>query len=166
MPFIVVLVVLYGCLEKVDIYNCFVQGATEGIKTVMGILPTLIGLITAVFVLRESNLIDMVCAVLLPVSEFFHIPTQIIPLGFMKVVSASGATGFLTDIFKTEGPDSFAGRVASVMMCSTETIIYTMSIYFAGRGIGNTRYTLKGGLIANIGGLIGAFIVVSKIFYS
>ena len=166
IPFIVVMVVLYGCLEKVDIYNCFTKGAQEGIRTVIGILPVLIGLITAVTVLRESRLIDMFCEGVKPVADILNIPTKIIPLGFMKMISSSGATGFLTDIFNTEGPDSFVGRVSSVMMCSTETIIYTMSVYFAGREIKDTKYILKGGIVANLAGMVGSFIVVSKIFYS
>jgi len=165
MPLIVLAVILYGLLQSVDIYGAFVIGAKEGLGTVVGILPTLIGLLCAVTVLRESGALDMLSRMLAPLANGLGIPSEVIPLGLMKMFSSSGATGLLTDIFKTSGPDSFSGRVASVMLCSTETIVYTMSVYFVGIGIKNTKHTLKGAIIANLAGMIGAYLVVIWFFY-
>lgn len=165
MPLIVMAIIMYGLLQKVDIYGAFVRGAKEGIATVSGILPTLIGLLCAVKVLRESGVLDLFSRLMAPVTNGLGIPSELIPLGLMKMFSSSGATSLLTDIFKVSGPDSFAGQVASVMLCSTETIVYTMSIYFVGIGIKDTRHTLKGAIIANVAGMIGAYFVVMWFFY-
>ncbi len=164
MPFVVLAVVLYGLLEKVDIYNAFIKGAKEGLATVYGILPTLIGLLCAVSVLRESGALDALGRTVAPLANVFGFPGEVISLSLMKAFSSSGATGLLTDIFKIQGPDSFPGRVASVMMCSTETIVYTMSVYFMSIGIKDTRHTLKGAVIANLAGVIGSYFIVLKFF--
>lgn len=164
MPLSVLGIVLYGLLSNVDIYNTFVKGAKEGLGTVIGILPTLIGLLCAVSLLRQSGALDAICRLIAPIVEPLGFPKEVVPLGIMKAVSSSGATGLLADIYKTWGPDSFSGRVASVMMCSTETIVYTMSIYFMSIGIKNTRHTLKGAIFANAAGIIAAYFIVLKIF--
>ncbi|MEA5084012.1 MAG: spore maturation protein [Lachnospiraceae bacterium] len=164
MPLTVFAVVLYGFLQNVNIYESFVEGAKEGLGTVVGILPTLIGLMCAVEVLRGSGALEVLCRLINPLVSITGFPVEVVPLALMKAVSSSGATGLLLDIYNVFGPDSFTGRVASVMMGSTETIFYTMSVYFMSVGIKKTRYTLQGALIANLAGIICTYAVVLWVF--
>lgn len=164
MPLTVLGVVVYGFLQKVNIYASFVEGAKEGLETVVGILPTLIGLMCAVEVLRGSGALEALCRLINPLVSITGFPVEVVPLALMKSVSSSGATGLLMDIYKVFGTDSFTGRVASVMMGSTETIFYTMSVYFMSVGIRKTRYTLQGAIIANLAGIICAYVVVLWVF--
>ena len=133
-------------------------------KTVFDILPSLIGLMCGVTVLRNSGFLDFVCELFAPVLEPFGVPTELLPLSVMKAVSSSGATGLLLDIFKQSGPDSFVGRVASVIMGSTETIFYTMSVYFLSVGIKNSRHTLFGAVFANFAGVLASYYIVMVFF--
>lgn len=165
IPVTLLTVILFGCAKKVDIYGSFIEGAKEGIKTVVGILPTLIGLMVAVTVLRASGALDILLGFLRPLANAVGFPAEIIPLSLMRLVSSSAATGLLVDLFENYGPDSFIGRLASVMMSCTETVFYTMSVYFMSVSIKNTKYTLAGALIANVVGVIASFYMVS-IFFS
>lgn len=165
IPVTLLTVILFGCAKKVDIYGSFIEGAKEGIKTVVGILPTLIGLMVAVTVLRASGALDILLGFLRPLANVVGFPAEIIPLSLMRLVSSSAATGLLVDLFENYGPDSFIGRLASVMMSCTETVFYTMSVYFMSVSIKNTKYTLAGALIANVVGVIASFYMVS-IFFS
>ena len=130
IPVTVLFIVVFGCLKKVDIYEVFLEGAKEGLQTVLDILPTLIGLIMAVEVMRAGGLLEILVELIRPAAEAIHFPAELAPLSIVRLVSSSAATGLLTDIFSTYGPDSFIGRTASVMMSCTETVFYTMSLYF------------------------------------
>ena len=134
----------------------FVEGAKDGLKTILQILPTLIGLMVAVGVLRASGTLTLLEKLTAPLAELINYPKETISLTFMRLVSSSASTGILLDIYKTFGPDSFTGRFVSVMMSSTETIAYTMSIYFLSVKITKTRYTLHGAIVANIAGIIAS----------
>lgn len=164
MPLTVLAVITYGFLQNVNIYASFVEGAKEGLQTVVGILPTLVGLMCAVEVLRGSGALEALCRLIKPLVSITGFPVEVVPLALMKAVSSSGATGLLLDIYKVFGTDSFTGRLASVMMGSTETIFYTMSVYFMSVGIKKTRYTLQGALIANLAGIVCAYAVVLWVF--
>lgn len=165
IPVTVFIIVLYGCIKKVDIYDAFIEGAKDGLKIVVDILPTLIGLMVAVAVLRAGGVLDMITIVLRPLAEITGFPAEIIPLCLMRLVSASAANGLLMDLFQNFGPDSFLGQMASVMMCCTETVFYTMSVYFMAVGIRNTRYTLACALIANAAGILAAFYITKAVFF-
>lgn len=164
IPVTLLSVILFGCAKKVDIYDAFIEGAKEGMGTVVGILPTLIGLMVAVTVLRASGALDILLFLLKPLADKIGFPAEIIPLSLMRLVSSSASTGLLMDLFKSYGPDSFIGRLASIMMSCTETVFYTMSVYFTSVSIKNTGYTLAGALLANIVGIIASFYVVSFLF--
>ena len=116
IPVTVLFIVVFGCLKKVDIYEVFLEGAKEGLQTVLDILPTLIGLIMAVEVMRAGGLLEILVELIRPAAEAIHFPAELAPLSIVRLVSSSAATGLLTDIFSTSGPDSFIGRTASVMM--------------------------------------------------
>lgn len=164
IPVTVLLIVLYGYTKKVDVYDTFIDGAKEGIFTVFNILPTLIGLMVSVKVLRASGALDILVEILKPIFSFVGFPAEIIPLSIMRLISSSASMGLLTDLFKIYGPDSFIGRTASIMMSCTETVFYTMSVYFMSVNIKKTRYTLTGALISNVVGVIAAFLLTLVIF--
>lgn len=156
VPLVFVYILFYGYYKKIDIYDSFIEGAEKGFKIVLQILPTIIGLMVAVGILRASGALDLLCDLVAPLTEKIGYPVEAVPLTFMRLVSSSASTGILLDIFKNYGPDSFIGRFVSVMMSSTETVFYTMSVYFMAVKITKTRYTLAGALISNFAGVIAS----------
>lgn len=161
IPFLLVYVIGYGILSKRDIYGDFLEGAREGLKTVRGLVPVLIGLMTAVGVLRASHFLDFLGKILEKVTAAAGIPPQIVPLGLVRLFSSSAATGLLLDIFKESGADSPVGLMAGVMLSATESVFYCMSVYFGSVGIRKTRYTLVGALAASVAGMIAAVWIVA-----
>lgn len=164
IPVTILFIVVFGCLQKVDIYEVFLEGAKDGLRTVVDILPTLIGLVMAVEVVRAGGLLDLMVEWFRPIAEKIGFPAELAPLSIIRLVSSSAATGLLTDIFQTYGPDSYIGRVASVMMSCTETVFYTMSLYFLSVGIRRTRWTLPCALLANLVGMMAAVWLVEVVF--
>ena len=159
IPFMVFSVLFFGIGKRVNVYDTFTEGALSGLRTVLNILPSLIGLMTAVFVLRSSGIFDIFYKI-----HIGSFPANLIPLGIMRLFSSSAATSLMLDIFRTSGPDSFSGRIASVMMSCTETVFYTMSVYFLSVKATKTRHTLPCALIANMSGIIAAYFIVLKVF--
>ena len=164
IPVTILFIVVFGCLQKVDIYEVFLEGAKEGLQTVVDILPTLIGLVMAVEVVRAGGLLDLLVECIRPFADAVGFPAELAPLSIVRLVSSSAATGLLTDLFATYGPDSYLGRVASVMMSCTETVFYTMSLYFLSVGIRKTRWTLPCALLANVVGILAAVVLVEVVF--
>ena len=153
IPLLIFYIVGMGLLQKQNIYDDFIKGAADGFKTVIGIMPTLIGLMVAVGILRASGFLDFLAGGMHVFTDMIHFPSELLPLALVKLFSSSAATGLTIDIFKEYGADSYLGRVASIMMSSTETIFYTMSVYFMTAKIKKTRYTLPGALLASITGI-------------
>lgn len=164
IPMTVFIIVVYGCLKRVDLYATFLVGAKEGLQTVLDILPTLVGLLVAVEVFRAGGMLDMLMELIRPLANVLHLPAELVPLSVIRMISSSAATGLLLDIFQQFGPDSFIGRCASVMMSCTETIVYTMSLYFLSVGIRKTRHTFPCAVAANLVGVAVSVILVSKVF--
>ena len=159
IPLIIFYVVGYGILNKKNIYDDFVHGAADGLKTVVGILPTLVGLMVAVGILRASGFLEFIGNMIGQVTEHFAFPAQLVPLTIMKMFSSSAATGLVLDIFKEYGTDSRIGLITSIMMSCTETIFYTISIYYLSAKVKKTRYTLVGALITTLIGIIASVIL-------
>lgn len=147
IPFVIFYIVLYGIIQKKPVFELFIKGGKRGLMTVFEIAPTIIGLLIAVGVFRSSGALDMLCAAVAPLGEFLHIPTPIFPLSILKMFSASGANGLLFDIFKTYGTDSYIGFTASVLLSCTETLFYTVSVYFMSVDIKKTRWTVPVGIL-------------------
>ena len=122
IPFVILYLVGYGLIKKVDIFDTFIEGAKDGFMTVYKILPTLVGLMIGVGVLRESGAMESLAGFFSPVVEFLHFPGELLPLFIVKMFSSSAATGLLLDIYKTYGTDSYLGTLASVLMSCSETI--------------------------------------------
>lgn len=156
VPAVIFLIVLYGLLEKVKVYDAFVIGAKKGMHTVVGIMPTLVGLMVGVGILRASGFLEFLSDWLGVFMEGFGFPSQLVPLSLVKMFSSSAATGLLLDIFKEHGTDSRIGLIASIMLSCTETIFYTMSVYFLAAKVKKTRYTLPGALVATVAGTIAS----------
>lgn len=152
IPALVFYIITTGLAAKRDIYHCFTKGATDGIKTVAEIAPTLIGLMVAVGVLRASGFLQYLGNLFGRLTGDF--PQEVISLFIVKMISSSAATGLALDIFKEYGTDSYAGLVTSLALSSTETIFYTMSVYYMAIGITKTRWTLAGAFLATVAGLI------------
>ncbi len=160
IPAILVLVVCYGLFSRVKVYEAFLKGAKEGLKITVEMVPTLIGLLVAVGVLRASGFFEVLGTFFAPFTDRIGLPSPILPLLLTKMFSASASTGLLLDIFKTYGPDSGVGLIASIMMSCTETIFFTMSVYFLAAKITKTRYTLKGALLSTTAGAIASILIV------
>ncbi len=153
IPLLLFYMISYGLVTKTDIYKEFTEGAKDGFHVTIGILPTLIGLMTGVGMLRASGFLEMLSGLLAPVAELFLLPAELVPLVVVKMFSSSAATGLVLDIFKEFGPDSYLGKVTSLICSSTETVFYTMSVYFMAAGVKKTRYTLAGALVATVAGV-------------
>ena len=151
IPFIILFIVGNGLLRHQRVYEDFLDGAKSGVRTVVEIMPTLVGLMVAVGILRASGFLDFLADLLAKGLAFMHFPTELVPIAIVKMFSSSAATGLLLDLYKEHGTDSMIGLAASIMLSSTETIFYTMSIYFMTVKVKKTRYTLAGALIAKWG---------------
>lgn len=153
IPFLIFGIIGYGLLMKKNVYEIFIRGAADGFRTVLEIMPTLVGLMAAVGILRASGFLEMLSGVLGNGLAALGFPSELVPLSIVRMFSSSAATGLALDLFKEHGPDSLIGRTASIMMSCTETIFYTMSVYFMTAKIKKTRYTLAGALIATFAGI-------------
>lgn len=165
VPLVVLVVLIYGYLRGVKVYEVFVEGAAEGIKTSIRILPYLIAMLLAIGIFRDSGAMDIFMYILKFPAFLLGIPPQVMPLVLMRPLSGSGALGVLSEILKTCGPDSFTGRVASTMMGSTETIFYTIAVYFGAVGVKNIRHVLPAALAADLAGVL-ASVLVCRFFFS
>ena len=164
IPVIFTIVITHALLKKVNIFDTFVEGVKDGLETVKIVFPTLVGLMVAVGILRSSGALDMIAGLFAPVTSLSGYPTELVPLTLMRMVSASAARTLMLDLFDVYGPDSFNGRLASIIMSTTETIFYTMSVYFLSVKITKTKYTLAGALIANFVGIAASLWITVYVF--
>ncbi len=162
IPLLIFYVVGFGILMKVDVYQEFVKGAKDGMKTSVELLPTLIGLLMSIGILRASGALELLAQWLSPLAELLHFNPQILPVAFVKLFSSSAATGLVLDIFETCGPDSLLGKTVSILCASTETVFYTMSVYFIAAKVRKTRWTLVGGLFATFVGIVASILVAYR----
>lgn len=164
VPFIILAIITYGVLMKTNVYDNFIKGAKSGFFTVIKIMPTLIGLMVAVGILRASGFLDFLSSLIGQFTAYIGFPGELVPLTIVKMFSSSAATGLLLDIFKEYGTDSRLGLIASISMACTETIFYTMSVYFMTAKIKKTRYTLTGAMLATFAGLIASVLLADMMF--
>lgn len=164
IPFIFFYIIGMGLLTKQQVFDDFITGAKDGFQVVLDILPTLIGLMVAIGILRASGVLGMIADYLQPVTTLLHFPSELVPLVIIKMFSSSAATSLLLDIFKEHGPDSYLGRLSSIIMSSTETIFYTLAVYFMAAGVRKIRYTLIGCLMATLTGIVVSTIVTNLVF--
>ena len=164
IPAIFIIILCVGMYKEVKVYDVFIEGAKEGITTVFRIIPSLVGLMVAVGVFRASGALDLLVFAVKPITNILRIPPDALPMVFLRPISGSAALAMLSDIFKVHGPDSFVGRVASTLMGSTETIFYTLAVYFGAVGVKKIRYTLAAALIADLASVIAAVWICTLVF--
>lgn len=164
IPLVIIGIVSYGLLQGVNVYEAFADGAKDGLVVVVKLLPTLIGLMMAVGMLRTSGALDGITRMIEPLLAWTRFPKEVIPIALMRSVSAAASVGLVLDTFKTYGPDSFIGRLVSIMFGCTETVFYTMSVYFMAIKIKKMRYTLTGALLATLSGVIASYYLTLWIF--
>lgn len=156
-------IILYGLYKKVDVFSEFTKGAWENIKIACEILPTLIALILCIDLLKASGTLDILCSLIRPLTDFLGFPTECVPLAIIRPISGSGAIAVYEDILNVNGPDSFVGKVASVLLGSTETTFYTIAIYYGVIKIKKTRQTLIASLSADFTGFVFSALIVRLI---
>lgn len=154
IPIIMLIIIVYGLLEKNKVYDTFVEGVKEGIEIVFNIFPTLIGIFVAVGALRSSGILDLIINAISPLTNILKIPSEIMPLALIRPISGSASTAVATDIMTNFGVDSKIGLIAATIMGSTETTLYTIAIYTSCVGIKKIRFVLAAALIADFVGMV------------
>lgn len=164
LPSIVLAFLVYGLVRGVAVFEVFLEGAKEGLATAARILPSLVGLMTAVGVFKASGALDLLSHSLKPVARLLGLPPEVMPLALLRPISGSGGMAVFRDLLQTHGPDSFIGRVSSVMMGSTETTFYTIAVYYGAVGVRKTRHTLPAALSADLAGFVFSSLAVIWLF--
>lgn len=165
IPFVISAVLITGLIKKIDVFEEFLDGAAVNLQTAVSILPALIALMTCIAMLNASGLLDFVTKVISPLTSLLGFPAECVPLAILRPISGSGATAMLETILTQNHPDSFAGRVASVLMGSTETTFYTIAVYYGAAKIKHTRHTLPCALTADFTGFVASVLTVRILFY-
>lgn len=166
IPVIFVVILIYGYLKGVKVYEVFTEGASEGIKIVIGIFPYLLAMMIAIGILRESGALHLMGKIFSPVINLLSIPEEVLPLLFLRPLSGNGSLSYTAELLGKYGPDSFIGKLASTIQGSTETTFYIITVYFGSAGIKKYRYAVTVGLLADIAGFFAAVFICKLFFYS
>ncbi|MBE3568622.1 MAG: spore maturation protein [Bacillales bacterium] len=166
IPFIIGFILLYGTMKKVPTYETFVEGGKEGIQMAFSIIPYLVGMMVSIGIFRASGALEFFVGFIKPLLLKAGIPPEIVPLALIRPISGNAALGMMTDLISTHGPDSYIGRLASVIQGSTDTTMYVLTVYFGAVGVKKMGDALKVGLLADLAGFIVAVIVVTLVFGS
>ncbi len=161
IPLFVFFVILYGNSKKINIYDSFLTGVKDGLKICYNIFPAILAMIFAVNLFLNSDVLSFILA---PVIKLIDIPAQILPMAILRPISGTASMSIMTNIFAIYGPDSFAGRLASILQGCTDTTIYVIALYYSSIKVSKIRYTLAVGLLADLAGIIMAF-VLANIFF-
>ena len=165
VPLMIGIIILCALYRGVPVYDTFIKGASESLKDTVRIIPSIIALVIAITMLRASGALELICHALSPLAKLLSFPVDALPLAVLRPVSGSGSTALLQNILTTAGPDSHAGRVASVICGAGETTFYTMNVYFAATRVQNTRHTLKSALIADVSSVVAGALAVLIFLY-
>ena len=164
IPVLLATVAVCSMGRRVDVYSALTHGAEEGLTVLLHILPALVGLLTAVSMLRASGALDWFAGLCAPLLNAAGIPPEATPMMLIRPVSGSGALAVASDLILTYGPDSYEGRVSAVMLGSTETTFYTIAVYFGSAGIVRTRHTIPAALAADFTGFLASALAVRLFF--
>ena len=156
VPLLLLFVSLWALYKKQDVYTQLLLGAQDGLRLLVSIAPALIVLLSAVSMLRESGFLDALSGWLAPVCRAVGIPPELVPLMLVRPLSGSAALAVGLELMQTHGVDSLVGRTAAVMLGSTETTFYTITVYFGAAGIKKTRYAVPAALCADLAGFLAA----------
>ncbi len=164
MPLVILLIILFGFKEKKNVFDLFLVGAKKGLEITITIFPTLIGLFFAIGLLNNSGIINFITKLIEPILSFFNFPKEILPLALLRPISGSASLALATDIIKNNGVDSNIGLIASVIMGSTETTLYTIAVYCSSIKIKNTRKIIIPALLADLTGIMVSIIICNILF--
>ena len=163
-PAVFIIILGYALIKKVPIFDTFLTGAKRGATSCFSILPALVGLVVAVSMLRASGFLDFLSSILSPLLKHIGFPSDVLPLALLKSVSGSGAVAMVKSIFEFSGVDSFSGKLASVMLGSSETTFYALAIYYGITKVKNTRYTVFAAVVADVAGIVAATLICRMIW--
>lgn len=164
LPLIVLSIIIYGYKKKINIYESFLKGVIDGLKTSLTVFPNLLAMIFAVNILISSGIIDTVFSFLNTFLRTFSLSTDILSMAFIRPISGTASLAIMNNIFEVFSPDSLMGRLASTLQGSTDTTFYVLALYFGSIGVKKTRYALSVGLFADLVGIMMAFILVYLFF--
>lgn len=167
IPIIILIILLYGIFERKNVFDIFLKGAKDGLKMVVELFPTLIGLFLAIGALSSSGILDFFVDMISPILNIFNFPSEIVPLAILRPISGSGSIAVATEIMQKFGVDSFIGLVAATIMGSTETTLYVLAVYTSSVKIKKTRFVLFAALMADLVGIIASveiWRILSKCF--
>ncbi len=160
----VVFIVVYGFIKKIDIYDTFIEGVKESFSCILNLFPTFIAMILAVNLFINSGVLDFILSFFSPLFTLIKVPVEILPLALVRPISGSASLAYLNSIFATHGPDSFLGLLGSVIQGCTDTTFYVITLYFGSIGIKKIRYSLFASLFADLVGIIASIIIVNLLF--
>ena len=164
IPIVVMTIIIYGLYQKIEIYEAFLEGVQEGLSMALKIFPTMFTMVIAIDVLVKSNIINDIVRFIEPVLNILNFPKELLSLSIMRPISGTSSLILMNDIFKTYGPDSYLGRIASIIQGSTDTTIYILGLYFSSIGIKKIKYSLIVGLLADLFAIIFSIIIVNLLF--
>lgn len=164
IPFLLLVIPVFGYFKKVPVYEAFVEGAEEGFVTAVKIIPFLVGMLVAIAVFRASGAMEYLIKAMSPLMTYLGAPAEILPLAVMRPLSGSGSLGLATELMRIYGPDSIIGRMASVMQGTTDTTFFVLTVYFGSVGIKKYRYAIITGLSADITGLLASIYICNVLF--
>ncbi len=164
MPSIILIPLVFSVVKKIPVYETFIDGAKDGLKVTVGIIPYLIAIITAVSMLRASGAIDLAARAFSGCLDYFKIPVDVVPIMFIRSLSGSAVLGLFSEIAGNFGPDAYATKLAAIMVGSSETTFYVLSVYFGAVGVKKFRHSLCAGVFADIIGIIAAVLVARWLF--
>lgn len=163
-PTIIIGILGFGIFKRINVFDTFLKGAKQGAVSCFNILPALVGLVVAVYMMRASGILDFLAEILSPFLSLFDFPADVLPLALLKPISGSGAIAMIKSIFESSGADSTSGRLASVMLGSSETTFYAIAVYFGATKVKNTRYTVFAALVADVVGIVVS-VMLCNIFF-
>jgi spore maturation protein B len=164
IPLLVMLIVVHGIVRKVKIYEVFIEGAKEGFQVAVRIIPYLVAMLVAIGIFRAGGAMEFFAAAVSPFTKLIGMPAELLPMAVIRPLSGSGALGVMSELVSSHGPDSLIGRMASVMMGSSETTFYVIAVYFGAVGVTKARQAVVGGIVADLTALVASVWVVRLIF--
>ena len=164
IPLIVLFIVIYGYIKKVDIYDVFIEGATESFSLIATMFPCILAMFLGINIFLSSDILKILSNLLNPLLEVFKIPFDIIPMMIMRPISGTSSLAILNSIYTTYGPDSYIGRLGSVIQGATDTTLYVLTLYYGSIGIKKIRYSLAAGILTDFIGILASVFIVKYFF--
>lgn len=164
IPLMVLFILIFGIVKKVNVYDEFLNGASESFSMIFKIFPCLLAMIFGVNIFLKSGFIDLIYVVVKPIFDILKVPIQTFPIMIMRPISGTTTLALLNNVFENFGPDSLIGRLGSVIQGATDTTFYVITLYFGSIGIKKIRYALWAGLFADLIGIIASIIIVRLMF--